>query len=600
MSTIDPLLGTFVAIDSEAFGEGDDDALPLDAWLQRRIDSNISWIATMGDGLSYPRAIGDSADDTDVVGSRPLTAISSWATLWLGVIHLRAGQSGLSVVTMAQISSIASTMPGTVQTRFRCIVDGEVIGESLGLWTDTHTGGTTYVGQQAHTLGFTGGTAYNNGPQKDTLALLVLECKMVLSAEQSMTNGASSDGTGAIKAKEGAFAEPSTDGTLFADITSGNPTTNSLETAYFTVDSANLPNYGQDAHYNDLLWGKNTDTNAAGLLKPAPSQYADPSATYTGETKYGMTVSLRSIIVRPLHTYGGRMLSNWLALRPNIPLTSASIMRQAQRIRSLVERPRLIYMGPPGGFDSDADAYWDKGYSLHWPFVLGSEAEKSLIDVAVWLDTENPEIEFHCYFICSEAGVVVGSAGQYNVDTIIRITGESDARVTFGPQFGRALWDLTFSLQKMDDVAAGTATWASNATTYGEETFTDEALDLYPASARPSGDLAPVLRTQGWAHEGSKSSGRAGAFCYKEGHLFGGLGDFTVIQRRTYRIRVADMVAGDCSTPFRLKVSAVHANAGNASSSEPQNDYLDPQGTPQNATRLTLCSITAIEHPVIP
>jgi hypothetical protein len=238
---------------------------------------------------------------------------------------------------------------------------------------------------------------------------------------------------------------------------------------------------------------------------------------------------------------------------------------------------------------------------MHWPFVMGDETaepDTTLVDACVYLETENPILDVHCFFICVQHGVTVPNDGRANVESLIIVGGEK--KVTMDDAlYGRALWDISFDLEQLDNVAAGVATWATNATSFASVTLEDQALTLHPATAAPSGDLPPVLRWLGWAQEGYKGTDRKNAFCYKEGHLFQEEGDFAVLQYRKFRLATSGMTDAETLKPFRLRLSAQHANPGNDQAAERKNDYLDPfdAGAPEAGTRLVLVSCTVIERP---
>lgn len=595
----------FIGVDDESFGDGGTDTQPIDTWLQNRLTLN------MRDVFAHPRvfaitpAIHSAANYTTFAGIRPYAA-SEYHTLWVGRIPVYRGSTGYNITLFyhSDVPGGAGTQAGNNLIRITFgdgsrSVDGEEATVTYS--TGIKTGHKTFT------------ALFDDQADRDTSTTCVIE---VLSlndeADVATTIGTDNDGLDNGTSTAISYLSPfhiqetqQTPNRFWAPNSSGTaPDGDSLEAMYWKTNATGTiaPNRA-GSQYVDLIYTEDLGTNgtSAGTVQGVPNNL---SAT-SGAANMHQCFMLRGMLFEPIMT-SERFTSIWPGrLAGNQPFEDDEALRLAYLTRQAYRRPRVVFAGPRGKkksntagnavTDMDTLDYYD--YAAHWPFVMGdydgttNGQETAVLNEMVYLTTENPDIEVACTWVAVQHGV----SYRYNLNNqggTKRSGGDKFRKsdyVDTGSLTGSADWDMVLTLEQLDDVTAGTASWSTDTTAYGSLSDT-VAIPVWAADLQ-NREAPPVLRGVDGFEQNSKGTGSAPGFWFREGSLFSGHGDFSVLFEDTYRFSVASTTSSILDKPFRLKMTMK------------LNSFTDPlneDGTDAEKKaklRLMLVSCTVIEVP---
>ena len=595
------LTTTFVGVDQDAMGDGGDDAtLPIDTWLQRRLQYNVEACLSGYKATAWSPVIGSSGTLTSYVGIRPY-ASSEWHSVWYGVLPVYRDQTAIAVTLVYHSDTVghSGSQAGAVDVRIT-LGDGSDSGETE--LATTYSAGVV-TGHQTITV------SLNERQQKDGEMKVVIWARSRSTSFRASTVGSSSDGTTNLIYHEYPFilydsAVVATPGFFDPNSTGPGPLRDSNETTYIYGSHPG----GGGANKFDLLYtGARTSGGTIGVtLKPVVP--AQSSTVVTGQASYQHhCLFVRSVYFEPVigepnasytskASYPASAMVDLVRYAPNVPFGSAEAMNLAALVRRAYFQKYLTLTGPRGVATSDTTGdlrqFSANGYAAHWPFVMGDTVAgplATLIDDSIFCRTENPTFILTCKWLSVEHG------SKWNQSTSANKDKGAGGEGNFELIPGLAKWTITAVIEQLTDAASGDGDWATDITEFGSINAANNKIDVpvYGASVLFAGpDDPPVLRGMDADYQFSKGATSAAGFWFKEGSLFNQGGDTGLLYETTHTISTADMVQADTLKPFRLKMTAL------------LDSYTDPlvelETSPEARLRLTLVSFTLTEHPEAP
>jgi len=566
---------TFVGVDDEALGDGDADAQTIDTWYQNRISSNIATCALIGRMRNLPPVISNADDFTTFAGIRPYPAIA-WQTVWVGWVLVTKGDTAIrfSFAYQSDVPGSPASTAGAVEYLVS-LGDGSSVGGEGVAFAGTYSGGIE-TGVQWFTIDL------REQARTDDVLLCVVQTRAALDqADIATSHGSLGTGVSVDISAATPFIIFETQGTPNRFWSPNNtppggttaPQGNSFESMIFEqLGGTAFENTAADQkHKHDLIFAE--DNPGAGNTKAATVQtLSTPAQTpQSGLTLMSQNFFLRSLAVLPLNTFSNEKQMSAIRLAPNIEFSAREAQVQAIWTTELLRQWRVASLGPRGkksanAADMDTIDYY--GYAVHWPFVMGDYdnstlgQETAVINEAFYLTTEDPIVELRCLWLCVQHGAGTANINFYDdlrrektgnkggIDQKIAVQSESN-----GP--GRAVWDMTATIDQMDDLVAGGAVWDTDSTAYTGVTVEDIGLDVWGADTQMNKDgYPPVLRGSDFMEQGGKATGEEPSFWFKEGSLFLDHGDDVagLLQQTSHEFNVNSTDATITGRPLRLKV----------------------------------------------
>lgn len=591
------LTTTFVGVDADAIGNGDDDeTLPVDTWLQNRINLNNLNMLAPRVGYTWSPIIASAGTFTSYAGIRPYCAFE-WFAVWRGFVWVHKGQTGIDVTLAYQADTPGNTtQAGTVQVEVRCD-DGTSTRETLA---STYSSGIK-TGHQTIEVTF------NEPVRNDGLMLIGIWSRSKSTTTVATTIGDSADGSSAAVLHKFPYMLEDTDGTgdgYFDPNSSGtSPDGDSLEAMYLYQGTHPLMPSAQGDTYDMIFAGDQSSTGTiAGTLSEVVQ--GAPSTASSMTAYMHVCLMLRAVHFEPKFPLVFQTDDAKGRYAPIQEFGAAEAMFQAQEAIRAYRQPTVALVGPRGRradtayTETDLDGFAANDYPVHWPTILGDYTDATqgtrtdLISEGFYMRTENPTLELVCQWVS------IQHDAQYDENqnpktqdgrTYRDKNGKLAVEDIGGP--GRATWDLTASVHQLDDAASGAGDWATDVTEYGSLSQTGVAIPVYGArllTAQPG--TPPILRGMDSIKQNLKAGATAPGFWFKEGHLFED--DVPLLYETRHTIEVSGMAQAQTLLPFRLKVNMDF------------NEFTDPvkEGSldPTGSLRLTLVSFTLIEHPQDP
>lgn len=237
----------FIGVDDDAMGDGSDSTQPLDAWMQWRMQANIEYMAAEPRMICFSPVISNADDFASVTGIRPYTQLQEGSVFFWDV-QCFAKQTGIDV-TIAYQSYLADGGGGGDDIEANCVVmvGGQKLGGTRQTLPETESAGTPYTG--VATLG----VDFDHPLNADARVTVWLFVKSDMSTGdfESTTIGAGGNGSTGSTGYGYANKVFSTDDTLFVDVTSGNPTANSLECMILDITETRVT--GSNTPNQDML-----------------------------------------------------------------------------------------------------------------------------------------------------------------------------------------------------------------------------------------------------------------------------------------------------------------------------------------------------------
>lgn len=593
-----PIVTQFVGVDDAAFGDGDDDTLPVDTWLQRRLQHNIEAIATVGRGVSMTPASASGDNLDTLTGLRPYAA-GAWHTVWVGWVQVVADQGRLRV-TIAYHADV----PGT---------EGDMAGEvELRITCDDNSRTQVILPN-----------TYDDGVKCGHVTILhSLATRSTESKAVKVSISVRSASATAVYTTIGEYGTGLTDKIGFRPMYSITEALPPNAPGYWSPNGA-TPAPGRESR-ECMYWEKASELYGGGMVPRADlimatetsaftfAQCVDPVSAFGSGVTFGTARMHQCFFLRAIHiesviapTQGDPVVpiatsvrQDPLALAPNRVFDSVSAMRQAHAVRQIALRPVLAAVGPRGRKSSldatrkDMDQFAYYNYAAHWPFVLGdydgvtTGEETQLVADAFYLRTERPWLELRCLWLSVQHGAEWNQRAMPGTE---KGTNKPAFELEEGP--GAAEWDLTVRVDQMID-APGVATWAGDSAMAAtiEERLT---IPVHGANAASSNLMAPVLRGADASQQASiKNPSAPPGFWFREGSLFPSHGDMDLLHQTVHVLRLSGNAGpAQLARPWRLSIDTVLSN------------FVDPLriglvgDALAESLRLMLVGYALIEHP---
>lgn len=559
---------SFVGMDDDALGDGHDTTLPLDTYVQWRIQGNLEHIAAEPRMLCFSPVIANSDDFTTVTGLRPYTHAVSQGSVFFWDMWLIPDQTGVDITVC--YSSFIVTGGGAGNTEYECVITSPegalVIARETGTLPETETAGspnTPYVGVTTIAADF------DNPIRQRVLARVWFFVNATADTEAQATaldTGTSAGTDTGYGWDNKVYCE---DATIFVDSPlTGHPTSTSRECMFIEFDPTTVSGI-PDQDILTLIQRDAAGTVEKGALTRTGGIPVTMSTTTTAsrldfELKTVKSFFLRAVAVQHQFDYGS-FESSRVRFEPHIPVRMSAGLFQHSAMIDIHKRRRLIAVGPRGVMDVERAGYYDKGYAAHWPFTLGDDTgiDQVLIDDSMYLTTEDPELEVQMTFICVQNNAMGYQAfNSPNSGSNDRGIG-ARARDNFlddpplAGKTGRILWDITVDLDQMDNQTGGSATWSTDSTSYLSQTE-DVLLKLNGAAYGVQGvGLPSVASGMNAAAFGNKETDpRNDNFWHKEGTLFGEDISSGYLQTVKVLVPVSGTDENTNALPYRFKITA--------------------------------------------
>lgn len=566
---------TFIAIDSDAIGDGGNYTLLVDTWLQRRMQHNLEDVLSRGH-LVCMSPYSSSADDfTSLAGIRPYTAFE-WHTVWVGWVAVEKDQTGAQF-TFSYHSTVpgGSTDAGDVHLRVQ--IGGEEQADVLG---KTYSAGEL-TGHQTVEV------AFESPVQQDGWVEVNIAVKSVLSGTGVASGiGGSANGTtgavlemtrGDVKLIEN--TAPGASAVFCYNSAGTSPDQASLETMFLKLGKSGLvwPDAAYDPQH-DFLWTNpvNTGGQCAGGVVQALPEPMGPSDLVSGTAVRNQCFLLRSFCYEPVFSsvtapFAASATLPPERLAPRLEFGSPEMMHIAAMARRAYLQPRTQLVGPRGrkvnynvATLTHMDAFDYHGYGTHWPMVQGDYTDLAVgqftdvINDQFWMDTIDPQLQLNCLWVSVQINAPYGGQGGQVAETGFgknkRKTFDK-GKVDYNDRETSALWDMTILVDQMADAAAATADWDTEATSFHTET-TGKRIPVHGCQPGNTGGAPPAVLRGIYAMASlGKATANPPSFWFKEGSLFPEDLSAGVLFETTHDIDVSGMDAAACNLPFRLKVN---------------------------------------------
>jgi len=587
---------TYVGVDGECFGEGQDDTQPLDTWLQNRLNENMKALALEPRSLCFSPVISSSNDHTTFAGIRPYASLLPHTTVTT-FVQIVKGQTGLLVDLACHSDTVDATDAGQIEIR-ATLGDGTRVFADL---TRTHLATVARVGVVQLNMVF-------ERPSPGTVfTQLNIDVRSVQGLTLVATTiGPTADGVAArmrmelpnrMRELESVPPDAGPEYWVPNAVGAGQPTALSREMMYYRTISigGGYTATGTVLPRKTLLAAEDGGgTNGTFALAASDVPYSPDLLDTTGAAEKLPCFFLRAIHVEPLFGRGSLGVRRAF-LAPNEVLGSGESMTLVGHVEEVLSRPRQLLMGPKGIKHSDAPEYFSRGYAMHWPFVVGdssTDKDTTLVNDSFFFTTEDPDLVLATWWIHVQHGATnVNLVDSQSFDFALG-SGNKEKSLEESATLAFSHWDLTITVDQLDNVVAGQGSWATDSTNYGllqpVEQFRMDA-----ANVQAGEGWSPVAVGLDHQHQGSKGGGGLeAAFWFREGSLFPTRNDMRFMQHKEYTIPISGMDANAVLRPHRLKINATW------DSGVGKTDYLNPGiAAPSASLRLVLAGFALFELP---
>lgn len=602
------LTTTFVGVDQDAYGNGDNATLPIDTWLQRRLQYNVEECLNGYTPFCWSPYSGSSDDLTTFAGIRPYASLEKYV-IWRGIVPVVKDQTAVNVTLVYHVEAVGKTgsSAGTVKIR----IQG---GGQNSAWTDlTNTYSTgTKTGHITITHSF--------AERQEADGEIQITIWAVNASTVAQTTTIGSAGATSVLYHESPYrlrdsALTGAPGYFDPNSSATPPAVDSRECLYIKQTTAHptTANNAKAPQYDLIAAGDNGTRGTTGItVQPvveAAASVASSVTAYVHECLMLRAVMFEPIVGSESIRYPASAVTSPRYYAPNQQFGSAEAMRMADLVQRAYRQPYTALVGPKGRATSltanDLRSFASNGYAVHWPYVMGDydaspsreDEQTYLVNDSLYLRTENPRLEIICRWVSVQHGAPFG----INQTTLADKDAQSDkarsneryykgesGEALFSSAAGSATWDLTFDLQQINDATSGTGDWDTDSTSYGSETDTARPIRVF-GSDLGSMSLAtpPVCRGLAADEQMSKSDSTDPGFWFKEGCLFRADFDAQVVQETRHEILVSGTTQTQTNLPFRLRITAALNTF---------TDKLNFDGGDDDL-RLMLVSYTVIEHP---
>lgn len=466
----------FVGLDDDCIGDGVNDAMPCDTWMQNRIQGNTMYLNSAPESICWaPISHGNSL--TAGVGERPWASIAARIVVGRWRVRLNPFVDKVEVTLFYNVQAQGGSQ-STGDIEFTIGVTGH--GQTVTTLSNTYSGGPSFDGVVlTHSL----------GEVKQQADWQWLYFKMI-SQHSSDRAGTANQSTGT-----GLYSIGVDSAGFFDDSSSGNPDADSLEVQYVTRDNGT----SDEPDVFDLLFqAEDLTNNDKASVYPENDNFGAWSQTV--QRHYMAYLQLKSAAIRWTYKDRAIIYVPQAQIAPNIGFSGVPATMQAQGIRDLYRRPRLRGVGPAGVLNSNYEEYQGLDYPIRWPFALGDQGTQTLIEDSIFLDTDQPSLKIVASFVCVHTRQPFRKSFSASGET------------------GEATWDLTATVDQLDDVSSADANWASDTTVLESVTVDAHPFVMWPVANNHG--ASPLLRQVG-AHDGRGANPTMDmVLTYKEGSLY--------------------------------------------------------------------------------
>lgn len=595
------LTTTFVGVDADAIGNGDDDeTLPVDTWLQNRINLNNLNMLAPKVGYTWSPIGGSGGTFTSYGQIRPYCA-DEWFSIWRGYVWVYPGQTGLKL-TMAYHADTPgnTTQAGTVYAKVRCD-DGTDTG-AIAL-ASTYSSGIK-TGHQTIAVTFT------EPVRVGRLMRITINVRSSSTVAVSTAIGDSANGNSTTVYHRFPYTLYDSDNTdpgyFDPNNTSGTPpSARSLEAMYILGGTHSAFPDAAGKRYDLVYAGDQSSTGTiAGTLRTVIP--VAPATASTTDAYMHVCLMLRAVHFAPTFPLVFQTNEAKGKYAPIQEFGAAEAMFQAQEVIRAYRQPTVALVGPRGKMgdtaftESDLDGFAANGYAVHWPTIRGDYDNSTsgqltdIINEGFYLRTENPILELVCQWVSIQHGAPYNQNQNLSESQKFKPSegGFDKVDVTVSEGAGSAKWDMTASVHQLDDAASGTGSWATDVTEYGSLSESVRIPVIGGDVTNAGEGTPPILRGMDSMEQVGKGDTTNPGFWFKEGSIFND--DIDVIYETRHTITLSGMAQAQTLLPFRLKVN-MDLNA-----------FTDPvkvgltDAALQDDLRLTLVNFTLIEHPQDP